>query len=414
MSCAQSSPEFRCPGEKYSISAAVHRGRLARFYPACRHCPHALTAVDFSTRQRRRWAEVHARHDAGPRLIAEGVAGTWHNELSPGRIEQLARAFACQLRRARRDEHPPFAVIVAGDGRLLTAQAVAAAVNGVRWAGANVIHIGPASAPCAALAADHWQAAGALLVGNPHGRNNTVGLKFWAASRPLSAGQGLEWLEPALRAVADRPTRCYGALRQVAAEEPYLAALGEYYHALRPLRVVVHSTCAPAGKYFAQLAARVACQVIPLDDGRRLSDAVTEHAAHFGVLIDDDGERSELVDEQGRAIPAERLLLLIARHLLAAEPGGTIALEPEVSRSVAERIAAMGGQTVSAGSTRAAMEATLRQHGAVLGGGPRGRFWYACGPAVADALRTLTYLLVLSSRSDRRLSEVLDAEARLD
>lgn len=413
MSCAISTPEYRCPGERYSIGAAVHLGRLSRFYPACRRCPHAQ-AAELSARQRRQWAEVRTREALGPRVGDEALAGTWHNELSPRLVEQVARAFASQLRRSREGDRQPFALVVAGDGRVFSAEAVAGAVEGVRWAGCHVIEVGAASAPCVALAADHWQTAGGLLVGNTDGRSNTLGLKFWAGSRPLSAGAGLEWLAQAVRAPADRPTRRYGALRRVAADEPYLAALGEYYHALRPLRVVLQGTCPPVAQYFAHLAARVACQVIPVEDARRLPPAVIGQGAHFGVAIDDDGERCRLVDEQGRPIPAERLLLLVARHLLAAEPGRTIVLEPDASPQVAARMVGLGGRIVRAGPTRADMEACMRGQEAVLGGGPSGRFWYACGPAVADALRTLTHLLALCSRSDRRLSEVLDAEARLD
>ena len=54
----------------------------------------------------------------------------------------------------------------------------------------------------------------------------------------------------------------------------------------------------------------------------------------------------------------------------------------------------------------------MRQHDALLGGGPSGRLWHAVGRLpLADALRTLTLLLVLLSRDDSPLSEVLDAEA---
>lgn len=414
MSCEIPPREYRCPGEKYPISGAVHLGRLARFYPACRKCPHVDQVQGFSPRRLRRWAEVRARNASGPTFGVEGLSGTWHNELSPALVEQVARAFANHLRRSRHDARQPFALIVADDGRTLAAEALAAAVEGVRWTGCHAIEVGAASAPCVALAVDHWQAAGGLLVGNPAGKTNTAGLKFWVGSRPLSAGHGLEAIEHAAGAPVDRPTRSYGALRHVAADEPYLAGLGEYYHALRPLRVVLTGTCPPAEAYLRQLAARVACQVIPSEDATRLAHEVTQGSAHFGVAIDDDGERCQLSDEQGRPIPAQRLFVLLARHLLAGQPGGVIALEPDATEWLENSIGGLGGQAVRATPTRAGMEETMRRQGAIFGGGPSGRFWYPCGPAVPDALRTLTHLLVLMSRSDRRLSEVLDVDAPRD
>jgi len=59
----------------------------------------------------------------------------------------------------------------------------------------------------------------------------------------------------------------------------------------------------------------------------------------------------------------------------------------------------------------------MRQHGAILGGGPSGRFWhagYAAGPPLPDALMTLTLLLELLSRTDDPLSVVLDREAAIE
>jgi len=60
----------------------------------------------------------------------------------------------------------------------------------------------------------------------------------------------------------------------------------------------------------------------------------------------------------------------------------------------------------------------MRQHGAILGGGPSGRFWYAghaaAGLPLPDALMTLTLLLELLSRTDDPLSVVLDREAAIE
>jgi phosphomannomutase/phosphoglucomutase len=404
--------EFRCPGEAYAISRAVHLGRLARFYPGCRQCPHA--ADHFSPRQARRWAEVRSREVLRSGFGVEGLSGTWHNELSAAEVAQAARALGVYLRRTRTATHQPLAAVVGSDGRTLTAEAVAGAVEGLRWTDCHVIDVGAASAPCVALAVDHWQAAGGLLVGNTEGRSNTASLKFWAGPRPLSAGHGLETVAQVAAAPIDRPTRTYGERRHVAADEPYLAALGEYYYGLRPLRLALACPSASVVAYLRRLTTRVACEVIVAEAAVPLAEAVIQHAAHLGATIGDDGERCHVVDEQGRPVPAERLLLVLARQLLVAAPKAVIVLEPEASVGLNTALDALGGQTIRAATTRAGMAQTMREHRAIFGGGPSGRLWYPCGPAVPDALRTLTHLLVLLSRSDRRMSEVLDAEAPAD
>jgi phosphomannomutase len=108
------------------------------------------------------------------------------------------------------------------------------------------------------------------------------------------------------------------------------------------------------------------------------------------------------------------MLLLLARERLRERPGGVVVVEPETSPQTVATLAAWGARTIVAGPRRAAIHEAMRQTAAVLGGGPSGRFWFAVAPAAPDALRALTQLLVLLSRSDRRFSEVLDAEAALE
>lgn len=400
--------EYRCPGQEYSISRSVHLGRLARFDARCRQCPHAADAA-LSPRQVRRWAEVLQRPGAGPRLDAEGLCGVWHNELHAELVGQYARALAAALWRARQPGRP-CRVVVGGDGRPMTAAATAAALEAVRWTGCEALDAGPLSAPALALAIDHWQAAGALLIGNAPGRPNTASLKLWRGPAPLSAGHGLEAVQLAAGGHIDRPTRAYGALEHVSPAEVHLAGLTDQFHGLRPLRIVLASTCTPVASDFQRLAARVACQVIGARDPGRLGDQVREQSAHLGVAVEDDGEVCRVFDESGRPVPGERLLLLVAGHLLERQPGAAIVLAPGVPAFVAEELHSRGAQPKPGGATRAEMLAAMRRHEALLGGGA-GRFWHHCGPTIPDALRTLAYLLRVLSRSDRPLSQVLDAAA---
>ena len=200
-------------------------------------------------------------------------------------------------------------------------------------------------------------------------------------------------------------------MRRVDAQAAYLAGLSPFYHALRPLHVAINAPCPPVIEYLRTLTAQVACRLLPCLSGH-VADAVRAAGAHFGITIEDDGETCRLWDEQGRPVPSERLLLLLARHLLTQQSGATVVVEAGSSPALAGQIAALGGRAVTADPARAAMAAAMREHEALLGGGPSGRLWHAVGRLpLADALRTLTLVLVLLSRDDRPLSEVLDAEA---
>ena len=198
-------------------------------------------------------------------------------------------------------------------------------------------------------------------------------------------------------------------MERESSDAAYLATLAPHYHALRPLRVALHSTCEPVFGYFHRLTAEVACRILPCPTAGRLGEEVRREGAHFGVSIEDDGEVCRVLDEQGRPVPSEAIFLLLARHLLAERPGAAVAVEEEDSSSLDASIASLGGRIVRSPAARDRMAAAMGESAAVLGGGASGRIWRAVGPApLPDALWTLTLLLVLSSGDDRPFSALLD------
>lgn len=250
-------------------------------------------------------------------------------------------------------------------------------------------------------------------MGQPPSEPRDVALKFWLEGRPLS-GEALEQLSKQADQPANRPGRRYGLRRRCEADRPYLAALADRFHALRPLRFAVETTCEPVLRDLRTLLRSTACELV---GGGRV---------HFRAAISDDGESCRIADERGRPVPPERLFLLLARHALAeqqaANPGGpgvSIVLERETPADVARALERLGAGIVTAASRRSAMAEAVERRRALLGGGASGRVWYPIVegdlPAerrpAADALDTLARLLEVLSQSDLPLSGVLDAAA---
>jgi phosphomannomutase len=434
---------YLCPDEHHAISRAVHLGRLAAFYPACRQCPRRGETGTLSPRRVAQLAETSGRGRPRSLFHEEGAGGVYLNDLSPAAAMHIAAAFASVVKeenaggetrregdeeRGRRSnkrsadadglvsQSPPHplspSILLAGDARPLTAELLAAAAEGLRSSGCNVVDIGPSTAPCLAFAVGHLQAAGGLLLGNPGEDSHTVGMKFWfAGPRPLSIGGSLEPIVERYEAGREQPARVHGQLCRYEADRPYLARIAERYHALRPLRVVVDSASRPTLDFLQRLAATVACEIIPSRTARSgLPRQILADAAHFAACIDGDGESCRVFDEQGRPVPAERLLLLLAS---GAAPPGAAVLEAETSPVVADRLESVGIRVTRSSPRRADMAAAMIEHAAVLGGGPSSRFWYCeAGLPLCDALMTVTRLLVALSQGDAALSQLLDRHAR--
>ncbi len=349
---------YRCPGERYPISRAVHLGRLAAFYPACRRCERRREHGPLSPRQVKRLAALEQRRRPRTLFREGGIWGVLHNDVEPPDAFRLAVAFGLLLQDAetvrRAEDSAPGRqgtarsrqILLAHDGRPETCELVAAAGEGLRWAGWPLVDLGAASAPCAAFAAGRLGASGAMLVGNPAGRPETVGFRFWRGpGEPLDRA-GLAEIARRFGIRADRPTRKAGSARRLSVEAEYLARFAGAYHGLRPLRLVFHSTCPPLARYLARLLEATACQPLPSPAlPRQVAGEVVRAGAHFGAAVSGDGESLDVWDEAGRHVPAERF-------------------------------ARLGGEDDA--------------------------------PGPLDALQALTRLLGVLSRSDRPLSAVLD------
>jgi phosphomannomutase len=421
--------------------------------------------------------ETAARHEKTPSLFYdEGVVGVYRNDFGVNDVRDIASAFGVYVASLESNETGPpnaishsnhsnhsnrsNAVVLAGDGRPITAEIVAAASEGLRWAGCPVVDIGSATAACLVSAVTSSKARGGLLVGNPGQEPHVVGLKFWTAGgHPLSLGGSLEPVIALHRNGVHRPTRIFGDIERCQADGPYLESLASHYHGLRPLRVVLDSASISFTKYFDHLTASTACSVVPCRVIRsELPTQVREDKAHFAACVDGDGETCRILDDQGREVSPEALMWLLIRHLAAHgfvdehnTPKNTtsnvsktlVVLEhgdspSEASRWLLQGVSQLGIGVVFSRPYRSEMASAMRQHAALLGGGGSGRFWYpaaqesfspqemsipdnTCARGDAgngyvpqlDALMTLTTLLEILSRDDTPLSALLDHKSVL-
>jgi phosphomannomutase/phosphoglucomutase len=123
--------------------------------------------------------------------------------------------------------------------------------------------------------------------------------------------------------------------------ERYMAALMSRPKFLRPLKVVVSCGNGTAGAFAPHVLSELGCTVIPLncdldynfpahnpnpeDLGmlHATRDAVLEHGADLGLAFDGDGDRCGVVDNDGEAIYADKVGVMLARDIAARNPGAT-------------------------------------------------------------------------------------------
>jgi len=253
--------------------------------------------------------------------------------------------------------------------------------------------MGMGPTPLAYYAVFHLHAAGCIEVTASHNPADHNGFKIMRGRNSLH-GHEIQ----ALKALMQQPL--------IKADKRALIStvdVREAYHRLivadcplsRPLKVVIDAGNGPSGVVAAPIYRSLGCEVIELycePDGtfpnhhpdptvetnmRDLADTVRSHHADIGIGFDGDGDRIGIVDEQGKMVYGDMLLLLLARRLLQTHPGATIISEAKSSQHLYDGIRIAGGTAVMWRTGHSLIKAKMKETGALLAGEMNGHLFFA-------------------------------------
>jgi len=136
--------------------------------------------------------------------------------------------------------------------------------------------------------------------------------------------------------------------------------------------------------------------------------AVKETGADLGIAFDGDGDRIGVVDETGRIIWGDELMVLLSREILREKPGATIIAEVKCSQNLFDDIAAHGGNPLMWKAGHSLIKAKMKETGAALAGEMSGHIFFADRfYGFDDATYAGARVLEILSKTDRKLSELL-------
>jgi phosphomannomutase / phosphoglucomutase len=137
-------------------------------------------------------------------------------------------------------------------------------------------------------------------------------------------------------------------------------------------------------------------------------EAVKKHGADLGLAFDGDGDRLGVVDETGRIIWGDELMILLSREILSETPGATIIAEVKCSRNLFDDIERRGGRAVMWKAGHSIIKAKMKETGAALAGEMSGHIFFADRfYGFDDATYAGARVLEILAASDRPLSELL-------
>ncbi len=136
--------------------------------------------------------------------------------------------------------------------------------------------------------------------------------------------------------------------------------------------------------------------------------AVKESGADLGIAFDGDGDRIGVIDENGRIIWGDELMVLLSREVLKEKPNSTIIAEVKCSQKLFDDIRARGGTPLMWKAGHSLIKAKMKETGAALAGEMSGHIFFADRfYGFDDATYAGARVLEILSKTDKTLSELL-------
>ena len=136
-------------------------------------------------------------------------------------------------------------------------------------------------------------------------------------------------------------------------------------------------------------------------------DKVREEKADLGIAWDGDADRCFFIDETGEFVDGDFLTAMLAKRVLAKEPGAAILYDVRASRAVPDTVTEAGGTAHVNRVGHAFFKQAMREHSGAFGGEVSGHYYFR-DFYNADS-GTLPALLVLEMLSveDRSLGDIV-------
>jgi phosphoglucosamine mutase len=356
----------------------------------------------------------------------DGIRGTvGQPPITPDFVLRLAHAVGRVLKRS--EERPT--VLIGKDTRISGYMLESALESGFNSAGVDVVLLGPLPTPGVAYLTRAQRASLGVVISASHNAFADNGIKFFSAQGSKLSDAWEQSVEAALQ---EQPVWAESA--KLGKSRRLDDAAGRYIEfckssfasdlTLKGLKIVVDAAHGAAyhiaPKVFHELGAEVICigcapNGLNINDGvgathpEALIEAVRANSADYGVALDGDADRLQLVDAQGRLFNGDEVLFLMVSERLArgeAVPGavGTLMTNLAVELALKER----GVQFVRAKVGDRYVLEELEKNGWLLGGEGSGHLLALDKHTTGDGLVSALQVLQACVRSGQRLSTLLE------
>jgi phosphomannomutase/phosphoglucomutase len=344
-----------------------------------------------------------------------GIAG---EDITEDDVEILGKGIGTFLRR-----HDCRTISLGRDCRTTSDTYAGRLTAGLLSTGLDVIDIGVCPTPLMYFSIQEFGRDGGVMVTASHNPAHYNGFKM---NLGLASIHGAEIQEIRRIVAAADFVQGHGTAATADAATPYQNYITGNIRLKRPLRVGVDAGNGTAGVLAVPLMKALGCEVVDIYcdmDGTfpnheadptvlanmaDLIGLVRDHGLDAGIGFDGDGDRIGVVDEAGRIIYGDRLMIIFAREILSRKPGATVISEVKCSKAMYDDIEKHGGRAIMWKTGHSLIKKKMKEENAALAGEMSGHMFFADRYfGFDDATYAACRLLEIMAEADKPLSQLL-------
>ncbi len=355
----------------------------------------------------------------------DGIRGTvGQAPITPDFVLRLAHAVGRVLKRS--EARPT--VLIGKDTRISGYMLESALESGFNSAGVDVVLLGPVPTPAVAYLTRAQRASLGVVISASHNPFADNGIKFFSAQGnklpddwELAVEAALDetpvWVDSASLGKTRRMDDAAGRYIE------FCKSTCSHSFTLKGLKIVVDGANGAAYHIAPDVFHELGAEVIKIGcspDGLNINKgvgathpealvaAVKEHGAHYGIALDGDADRLQMVDATGRLFNGDELLYLIASDRIARDidvPGVVGTLMTNMAVEVAFKKKGVKFVRAKVGDRYVLEE--LERHGWVLGGEGSGHLLVLDRHTTGDGLVSALQVLHACVDSGKTMAQLL-------
>ena len=309
---------------------------------------------------------------------AYDIRGIVEEQLTEDSVRQISRGIGSEALAYGIDT-----LLVGFDGRLSSPSLSRALTAGLLSTGCKVVNLGMVPTPLLYYASHTSGIESGVMLTASHNPANYNGLKVVFKQACLAPKQ----IQKIRRRVEQgQLTDGAGSYSELSIQPRYIEEICSSVSLGRKLKLVVDCGNAVPGLVAPELFRALSCEVEPLfcdidgnfpnhhpdpteaDNLASLSARVVASQADLGIAFDGDGDRLGIVTNLGEAVDADKILMLLVKHIAPKYPAAPIIYDVKCSSNLARVITAMGAIPVMHRSGHSFMKQKMQETGAPLGG----------------------------------------------